>query len=425
MWLFATLSGWWQRVRNPFLRIIDWLPFTVGGGIFLLSSVWATWYFGVQRTDLVLIILGSVGIALSILGCVLTIVGALWMQWRFRELPLFSATMTVQGQHRVFKEIRLPWWIPLIQVDWTWQSSKFDVKTEKESECVTPQRRGMCNLVCRSIQIGDAFGICEVTIRSQQPSEIQVLPRSIPLLMPDIAQGLRHGGEQANPLGASVGERVDIRNYALGDPMRYILWKAYARTGELVVRTPERAFEPSKRLLAYLVVHPDDGLSASLATQVIHSQSLGDNWAFGVDGRLEPCTDIETAIEAVVQSGDSTIQNAQGLSDFINQETEASSLIVFAPATDGEWVDAVMQISHQVHTQVIISGILPQRRKFIQDVLFDDLDNKLAGQFAMDVFDIVTRRLEKGGVVVKIVAPSIGTVMTPRDLMNHWERQAS
>ena len=38
---------WRQRVLQPLERIIDWL-FTVGGGLFFLSSIGATWYFGVQ-----------------------------------------------------------------------------------------------------------------------------------------------------------------------------------------------------------------------------------------------------------------------------------------------------------------------------------------------------------------------------------------
>ena len=71
---------WRQRVVQPLERFIDWLPFTIGGGLFLLSSIGATWYFGVQRTDLVLIILGSVGIALSIVGCMLTLLGGIWMR---------------------------------------------------------------------------------------------------------------------------------------------------------------------------------------------------------------------------------------------------------------------------------------------------------------------------------------------------------
>ena len=59
------LERWWggfephnveTRVLWPLERIIDWLVFDWGWSL-LLSSIGATWYFGVQRTDLVLIIL--------------------------------------------------------------------------------------------------------------------------------------------------------------------------------------------------------------------------------------------------------------------------------------------------------------------------------------------------------------------------------
>ena len=59
-------------------------------------------------------------------------------------------------------------------------------------------------------------------------------------------------------------------------------------------------------MLAYLVVHPEDSIAASLASEVLRSQLLGENWAFGVDGRVEPCTEMDVALEAIVQSGDAT-----------------------------------------------------------------------------------------------------------------------
>lgn len=422
---FSNVSMLRQRGIQSLERIIDWLPFTVGGGLFLLSSIGATWYFGVQRTDLVLIILGSVGIALSILGCVFTLIGGLWMNWQFRALPPLSTTMVVQGNHRIQSTIRLPWWIPLIQAEWSWEGRRFDVIVDGDEECVTPIRRGYCDTIHRNIHVGDAFGICEVTIRSQQPVSISILPQPTPLLMPDIVQGLRLGGEQSHPLGYPSGDRIDIRNYAVGDPVRYILWKVYARTGELVVRTPERAFEPSERLLAYLVVHSEDSIAASLASEVLRSQQLGENWAFGVDGRSEPCTDVKVALEAIVQSGDAVIQNAAGLKDFVSSQSDASSLVVFAPADDGDWVDEVLALAQRIPVQVVVAGLLPTRVSMIQEVLFEPQEFRQSGEFHVDTIEAVTLRLEQGGVQVRIVTPSVNAVMTPRDLRQHWERVAS
>lgn len=416
---------WRQRVVQPLERFIDWLPFTVGGGLFLLSSIGATWYFGVRRTDLVLIILGSVGIALSIVGCFLTLLGGIWMRWHFRVLPTWSTTMVVQGRHRIRSEIRLPWWIPLIQAHWTWNEGRFDVTLDGDEECVTPIRRGYCDIIHRRIHVGDAFGICEVTIRSQQPVSISILPQATSLLMPDIVQGLRLGGEQPHPLGHPSGDRIDIRNYAVGDPVRYILWKVYARTGELVVRTPERAFEPAERLLAYLVVHPEDSMSASLASEVLQGHLLGENWAFGVDGRSEPCTDVKAALEAIVQSGNSTVENAAGLVDFVATQSDASSMVVFAPAHEGPWVDEVLSLAQKIPVQVVLSGFLPARVSLIQEVLFEPPNSKKSGEIQIEAMEDVSNRLEYGGVQVRIVTPSVNTVMTPRDLRQHWERVAS
>ena len=61
----------------------------------------------------------------------------------------------------------------------------------------------------------------------------------------------------------------------------------------------------------------------------------------------------------------------------------------------------------------------------IHKVLFEPSESKQSGQLQVDVVGNVTHRLEQGGVQVRIVTPSVNTVMTPRDLRQHWERVAS
>ena len=107
-------------------------------------------------------------------------------------------------------------------------------------------RRGEWTEVRRQIFVGDAFGICEIRFPFEQEVRLTAIPNTKDLMEPKIT-GLQAGADVEHPMGLPQGDRLDIGNYAQGDPMRYILWKVYARTGELVVRTPERAYQPTKR----------------------------------------------------------------------------------------------------------------------------------------------------------------------------------
>ena len=144
--------------------------------------------------------------------------------------------------------------------------------------------------------------------------------------------------------------------------MRFILWKVYARTGQLVVRTPEKAFEPVQRLLAYLIVHPADGSAAALSSAILHSNQLGEDWTFGVDGYQGGCSEVQTALEVIIASGNSEIQDGQGLEEFVTQQKDASSLLIFAPATEGEWVEEVVALASFTHSSLYCGSSTPETK---------------------------------------------------------------
>ena len=412
------------KLRKYSESVIDWLPFTFGGAILLLSSVLATWFFGVQRTDLVLIILGVVGVSVSLLGCVLTIFTALLVQSKSTDYGPFSSTFQVHNHHRIEHPIRLPWWIPLVQASWEWRESKCTVEIDGEFEITTPFRRGHISEIRRKISICDAFGICEIRIWSVQSAQIRILPRNLAPLVPNILHGLQSGSDLANPFGRASGDRMDIRNYAYGDPVRFILWKVYARTGQLVVRTPEKALDPVQRLVSYLVVGPTDSVAAGVASEVLNSKTLGDNWVFGVDGHTGDCTDSASALEAIVQSGDSRIENGDGLQDFILRHQDASSLLLFAPASSGSWISIVQQISSYMPVQVVLAGVLPTRTNTVQKILFEPDRNVDLATFEPSEVEHICGVLESSGVLVRIVCPEWGSVLSPKDFQHRLTRAA-
>ena len=400
---------------QPFL---EWLPFTTGGALFCLSAGLGVWFFGVQRSDFILIVIGAVGLLISLLSMLCTwIFGALLWN-RYRQLAYDSLLLRVGETHRVDSSIVVPWWMPLMQVSSHWMSTAVQAELGEKQEVLTPTRRGVWSNVQRKITVGDAFGICTIRFASVQPCTLKVLPESIPPTLPTVLQGLQGGGDHAHPYGLPTGDRIDIRNYAQGDPVRYILWKVYARTGQLVVRTPEKAFKPVQRLLAYLIVHPADGSAAALSTSILQANQLGENWAFGVDGYQGACTDVSSAIEVIVASGNSAIQDGQGLEEFVTQQRDASSLLVFAPAKPGDWVEEVMALASRLPIQVCMVGKAPYKRSPLETVLFTPRDTAVDQMDQVSVRQVI-KKLESVGVSVSIVFPT-GLVLDSREFIRQF-----
>lgn len=418
MTLPLRLPGFIVAIYRRLQPFLEWLPFTTGGALFCATAALAVWFFGVQRSDFILIVIGAVGLLISLFSVLFTLGFGAVLWRRYRYLDTDSFLLRVGETHRIDAPIEVPWWMPLIQVSWHWMSAEMTAELDDNKEVLIPNRRGIWSNINRKIQVGDAFGICAIQFTSIQPCTLKILPESLVPSLPRILQGLQGGGDQAHPFGLPTGDRIDIRNYAHGDPVRYILWKVYARTGQLVVRTPEKAFEPVQRLLAYLIVHPADGSAAALSSAILHSNQLGDNWTFGVDGYPEGCSEVQTAQEVIVASGNSEIQDGQGLEEFVIQQQDASSLLIFAPATIGGWIEEVVALASRLPIQVCMVGKAPQKQSTLETVLFNPRPLS-PDQMEHVVVRQVLQRLEKAGVSVNIVFPT-GMVLTSVAFMREF-----
>ena len=190
-----------------------------------------------------------------------------------------------------------------------------------------------------------------------------------------VLTSLAAGDEQAHPLGAADGDRIELRRYQPGDPARFIHWKIYARTGKLLVRQPERSLTQTTRTVAYLIAGPRDEASAAAARVALEQGALGADWLFGADGTPTPASDLPAALEAIVRSGDTHAKpagDASGdthpslLEPFI-QEAELrgpARIVVFAPPTPGEWVSSLGSLLElaaarpgRVHVVIGVDGV--------------------------------------------------------------------
>lgn len=100
-----------------------------------------------------------------------------------------------------------------------------------------------------------------------------VYPRPIFGPPPEPSHGHRDDGALIDPVGSD--DFTDIRAYANGDPVRHILWRSYARAGQLTVKQYASYVEP--RLWLSL-----DGVSGDLEVRLARLTGLAiDAWRGG------------------------------------------------------------------------------------------------------------------------------------------------
>ena len=84
-------------------------------------------------------------------------------------------------------------------------------------------------------------------------------------------------------MGLEDGDRLELRRYTAGDPVRFMHWKVLSRTRKLMVRTPERALSVARRMAAFLIAGERDDASAAAARLALERRLLGSDWLFGTD----------------------------------------------------------------------------------------------------------------------------------------------
>ena len=125
-----------------------------------------------------------------------------------------------------------------------------------------------------------------------------------------------------------------MRRYAPGDPQRFILWKAFARSRKLLVRTPERAESKEPAVALALLTSPTDAEAADVVRYFLEQghQSL----AFCAAGLSKIAVNSQEALELLKASGTladtSLVTMFDALAPFV--EGKGQRLIVVASPED-------------------------------------------------------------------------------------------
>ncbi|MEM7351725.1 MAG: DUF58 domain-containing protein [Acidobacteriota bacterium] len=360
-------------------HLADWLPLTWRGLFVALFSGVALWRFGYGTLDLLLFVIGISGLVLVSLSALVIVGAAIYLRRHIDVSSLAKRRLEADSPLRTGFRVPALGALPLLRIGWQWLAPHgVEVRILRRGgwlvEEVVVGQRAQATGICRRFVVGDAFGLTAVTWVRDDPAPLTILPNvgrleHMPVLQPMAsAEGLPH------PMGAPEGDRMEIRRYVPGDSVRNILWKTFARTRQLNVRTPEKSIDRARKTVAYLLTGDEDEAASAAARVALESEALGLGWLFGADGTAEPVDSLEPALEAIARSGsyrrngnasssgnassngnaspngaggDSPGGTTAGLSAFLgNQEIKTGmNCIVFAPAHAGEWTTEALALA--------------------------------------------------------------------------------
>lgn len=130
-------------------------------------------------------------------------------------------------------------------------------------DSITFPHRGLWNLHLLKFQLRDFFGLTKLSWTMPCSAMIEVFPPLAEVQLPDLSSSVSRSGDTISELSTRNGDYFDIKNYDPSDGIKRILWKSYARSGELVVRRPEPALSPEGEVSIFLVAGKmDDSVAA-------------------------------------------------------------------------------------------------------------------------------------------------------------------
>lgn len=337
-------------------RVGQLLPLTARGVVVVVLSALALWPFGFGNLDLVLFIIGLLGLLLTALAVVLTVLQA--VLYRRRPKPASTPALRLESGSLQSTGFSLPRLrrIPLVELTWYWRLPNGVLVRPRPRgsqliEEIVAERRCLADGIERRFEVYDVFGLARSGWSRRESAPVLALPALGRLRAAPLVRALAAADGVAHPSGNPDGDRMEIRRYAPGDSIRHIMWKTFARTRELNVRLPERSVERARKTVAYLVSGAGDEPAAAAARAALESGSLGEDWLFGADGTDEPTADLERARLAIARSADAAeaVGAQSGLADFLERvsPTGAAHCVVFAPALHGPWCEAAITMAQR------------------------------------------------------------------------------
>lgn len=371
--LLLSLQRSYRLVLRLLAPIIRWQPFTVRGLLALTLSMVALKVFAFPESDLVASMIG--GGLLGILAiCVCTLYFSrfrlgrtLSAQLRFNEHQALSRTSIPAGI--ILSGSRVPPFFSLrVQRKFLHpgaESYLHLVKGKDNGEnrhlmdSVSFAHRGYWPVHQLALSLTDSLGLTCLSWTLEVESGIEVSASTISIRDIPVVAASARAGDQLSETRDRAGDLFDIKAYDPSDGVRKILWKTFAKSGQLVVRRPEPAVIPEGEVAIYLIAATEDDHVAGALQNYLQQLEVNQiTILFGTDGnrsggRQNRCVtamdEIQHAINHSVWAD--SVGTGRDFALYLESLKEANRLVhrvvVFAPERNDGWFEEIEKQARQ------------------------------------------------------------------------------
>ena len=345
-------------------RVRDYVPFTGPGILLFLFGIWSFEHFAISQSDF--FVRASIIVFLYLylgLSCVTMLIRFV-VNRRLKGLVLSSEhTQTTRGE-RINVVSAAPGFkvYPLVEVNVkSRQPARYLIedasRARHRSVTLIPQRRGTIDSLELTFEVADIFGLNRTLIQRNIPFHLEVQAQRPALESPQLHLP-NEGDDSAHPAGSLAGDYVDMRRYAPGDPQRFILWKAFARSRKLLVRTPERAQSKEPAIALVLMTCHQDSEAADVARYFL--EQAHEKLAFGAAGLSEVAFNVHDALALLKTSGGIDEFSVESVCDSLAtllKDTHQRVVVVASPQ-DTALTQRLTELTHRlgVTPHVIVSS---------------------------------------------------------------------
>lgn len=170
---------------------------------------------------------------------------------------------------------------------------------------ITPPHRGNWDIHGVHCTVGDLTGFIKVSWRVALDTSLIVTPPAQPDSLLPLVSSTQRAGDLVTDVVHRLGDPFDIKPYHPSDGVKKIVWKAFAKSGELLSRHAEASMTPEGFVALFVLAGPEDDDVCGKALAYVHSLSeLKLDLLLGCEGQSgrDPGHTVESCRELLIDA---------------------------------------------------------------------------------------------------------------------------
>jgi hypothetical protein len=389
------LGATWRFVSKYAALIWSWQPFTFRGLLALVLSAIALHLFAIPQSDLVAYMLGGITLGLLAFATIVAFIIRIRLGLKLKGNGHFDS-LDPRSQIPVRAGILLrnakvaPYFFLSIKREFdhsgvlapTHQLSGSDEPDVRQLvDSVVFPHRGLWSLQKLNCSLEDSLGFIRFTWDIVIHGAVEVSAPKLDIRPLPIIAASSQAGDQLDQARERSGDLYDTKQYDPSDGVSRILWKTFAKSGDLFVRRPEPAVIPEGEVALYLIARREDDHVAGAAESYIEqldarnikvlfsTDGMGDSRVGGMPGWLV------TRQEEIISAANKGVWGVHaGTGEDFNRFLEAledshrlvHQVIVFAAEDNTSWFEHVASAASQRQAKLVVAVVphslaLPQQ----------------------------------------------------------------